>query len=145
MNAHKICHINKETEKGKSHKWQKYLNWKSIYIFETPQMVSVFLHSTLHYIAEGSSISISSTHTFLSFMLYSRHLYLFPLHTAQHHIQQLPYLSSAHLVLSTSAAVHCWQYVTIYTTGLSHSKQFQTTIPHCVILYMHAHLMYVIN
>ena len=41
---------------------------------------------------------------------------------------QVPYLSSAHSVLSTSATVYCWQFVAIYITGLSHSKQFQTTV-----------------
>ena len=39
-------------------------------------MVSVFLHSTLHYITEGSSICISSKHTFLQFNINIQYTYL---------------------------------------------------------------------
>jgi len=59
------------------------------------------------------------------------------MYIAQHHTQQLPYLSSAHSVLSTSATVYCWQCVAMYITSLSYSKQFQTTVHHYIILYIY--------
>ena len=62
----------------------------------------------------------------------------FLMYIAQQHTQ-LPYPSSAHSVLPTSARVFCWQCVAIYITSLSHSKQFQTTIPHYDIIHIYTH------
>jgi hypothetical protein len=52
---------------------EKVYIYLQIYIYQTPQIVSTYVPSTLHDITEGSSISISSTHAFLFFMPYRRH------------------------------------------------------------------------
>ena len=51
----------------------KITNIDRIGKYQTPQMVSPYLHSTLHDITEGSSISICSTHAFLFLMPYRWH------------------------------------------------------------------------
>ena len=51
--------------------------------------------------------------------------------------QGIPYLSSAHSVLSNSATVYSWQCVVIYVTSLSHSMQLKTTVYQYIILHIY--------
>jgi len=75
MNNYDKYHIYKENNKENQNNDKNYtITKKTLYDitdkYQTLQLVSTYLHSTLHDITEGSSISISSTHAFLFFMSY---------------------------------------------------------------------------
>jgi hypothetical protein len=71
-------HLLKETNKENQTNDKNYtITKRKLYDIadkcQTLQMLSTYLHSTVHDFTEGSSISISTTHAFLFFMPYRSH------------------------------------------------------------------------